>query len=160
MQFTTYSLASPSLTTLVRSHHNLGTGTSSRHAHRRILVARGLHPPKPREPPAGQLDPNDDEFDLRRQLDDTGLEMLSLDCLNELVTRFGRLISESLPRAMARLLGLLEHPVEGVRKRASVTLAPVGALLGPEDFGRLVGELLRRMGAVEGSQVSPRSRRL
>lgn len=95
-----------------------------------------------------------------KYLDDSALEMLCMDCLNEVLVRFGSRLGQFLERAVRVLTALLKHPLEGVRSRASVTLAPVAALLDPEHFDRLLNTIIQGMSsssAAEGSQDALRA---
>ena len=76
------------------------------------------------------------------QLDRT---MACLQLLRQIIQRYGAQIAESQQPITSCLLSLLSHPVEAVRKRASVTFGPVVYIVDDALFGSLMATLIERM---------------
>ena len=76
------------------------------------------------------------------QLDRT---MACLTLLKQIIQRYGPHIQDTQQPITACLLSLLSHPVEAVRKRASVTFGPVVYIVDDALFASLMQTLIERM---------------
>ena len=76
------------------------------------------------------------------QLDRT---MACLTLLKQIIQRYGPHIQDTQQPITACLLSLLSHPVEAVRKRASVTFGPVVYIVDDTLFASLMQTLIERM---------------